>query len=500
MNINSVMVAVMLCSVVTFMGNAGDTSANSNNDSLFSRRLSDGSMLILKKESHVEVKQAPAGRPPGSPSGSAYVTTENIVDHYCLTKTTKNSSETVWEKTITNIKGVESGIGPAFVFWDAEISDDRLYIIYSAKLYAHLDILSKQVSGDWKKVASHEMKDRLRCLGVARFSHNLDPFGVRYMDEDGYVEEWVIRNNALCKGSTDLHLQFPVRHVVLDAGTLFGIDTTTLGQSDRVHLITVPVVDSKSRDTYPLIIGSYPYWWCVENSVCYFMTSQGMPNTSEIERTRHSQHPLSHPLVFPQIRNNQGQLSPSSLGVMSNKDAYALMFRLNYYFDISVNQRKYICLYTLDGNEIAMWRRSLRDSAERLAEYERVFMQETSAKGPFRMMRFAGHDYLLDVLGDLYRIQEHGIKKVGYIECWHQNNKPETARHYVLFYDAAADGSRLLVLNEGRLEMARIRMNSEAEEGQLKPVDIPLAIEKTLLELAERMWSDVTKPKKVKEN
>jgi hypothetical protein len=177
-------------------------------DGLFSKKLSDGSTVVLEKESHREKRMPPKERPKGAPKDAVYVTAEFVVDHYRLAKLTGKEREVVWETKSEIVVGAYEGLGPRFKFWDAELVGDKVYVLYSSRLYAHLDVVARQSTGRWATIKSEVMKDRIRCLGIGKLFRDSGGLGIRFYQElpNGFltnIEVWDIIDGTLRKHVKD---------------------------------------------------------------------------------------------------------------------------------------------------------------------------------------------------------------------------------------------------------------------------------------------------------
>jgi hypothetical protein len=138
--------------------------------------------------------------------------------------------------------------------------------------------------------------------------------------------------------------------------------------------------------------------------------------------------------------------------------------------------------YVLVGKQIAMLQHGFNEHG-RVVESQKIFSQSTTLQGPFHVLRFSQHEYLLDVVGDLYRVEEKSIAKIGHVDGWPEKTNPDASRHYVLLYDVKTDNSCLLIANNDHLTPATIK----TEDVAIKPLPAASAVEKGIMDVMKTM-------------
>jgi len=203
MNTRNMLRGIWFCLALAAMLKGGENGMVGSKGGLFSKKLPDGSVLLLEKETHREKTTPPKGPVKDLPKGATYLAAEVVIDHYRLAKLTGKEKAVVWDIKSESIIGVYEGLGPRFIFWDAELVGHKLYVFYCANLYAHLDIVASQSPGRWATIKSEVMKDRIRCLGVGKFFRDSRGFGIRFSEGPGYGVKWDIINDTLRKRPED---------------------------------------------------------------------------------------------------------------------------------------------------------------------------------------------------------------------------------------------------------------------------------------------------------
>lgn len=234
------------------------------------------------------------------------------------------------------------------------------------------------------------------------------------------------------EGIRDIQSPMPVRQVVLDAGVLYGINAQpTNGQC--ALLLVCPLDESKPKDALPLFgmcameFGGSPFCWNVENGKFNLVSITEPPpsiqgisrvghaSTSQLERFRRSE-------VLPGYRANFTPLAwTRNFPVLMKK---RLTGGKLFFFHTSLRQHRSVDLYTLGYGTVTLSRSLWTGPEEWRVEEKDVFSQKTPLQGPFCVMRFGQRDYLLDWVGDVYRVEEKGIQRIGNVENWPQKDNP----------------------------------------------------------------------------
>ncbi len=123
------------------------------------------------------------------------MTRKVVIKDYRLTKKTDKAEELVWQKTITFTAGVIAS-SPRFMFWDAELEGEKIYVLYTEKDYARLDVMGRD-SGKWTTVKSQTFDDSPRSLRIGRFFRDAGGLGIRYVGVGHREEKWDVRDDVV---------------------------------------------------------------------------------------------------------------------------------------------------------------------------------------------------------------------------------------------------------------------------------------------------------------
>lgn len=161
-------------------------------------------------------------------------------------------------------------------------------------------------------------------------------------------------------------------------------------------------------------------------------------------------------------------------------------------FHASMHSYDVVLLYALRRGELRVWR-SVADEANprRTKEQTQILTLKTPMQGPFRVVRFAKRDYLLDVSGILYEVERDAVKSVGRVPEWPKGEKLSTQRQYVLLYDTKLDSSRLYLLTPDALKPLEITQEDPQRKVDWSYAEFPESAQGAALEVARLTWADV---------
>ena len=202
--------AMVLCFVGSLVG-CNSTQAADRTDG-FSKRLGDGSMVVLDKISYRETIKRIWHKPPDVPQGTVdrpSDTSDFLVDHYSLVRTVGTKADVIWQLEIRTPVGAYYNLGMPFIFWDVEIEGQKTYVFYSARIFAHLDVLTMGPSGGLSTINSIVLEDCMRNLGVAHFFRDSRRLGVKYTPGPGHGEtRWEVIGTTLRKWEDEKNVLF----------------------------------------------------------------------------------------------------------------------------------------------------------------------------------------------------------------------------------------------------------------------------------------------------
>ena len=190
---------VMIAMFATMFSPSDDAWAAASELALFSKRLSDGSTIVLecKKWAERTTKYFEAE----DDEGRHYSDYKETIFRYRLVKVAGEKKEKVWETQI--IIGFPSGIRPAFIVKDAGIFDGILYFLYAFQDGAlNVTALIREDSGRWTRVMSARLDDRPRSLEDCRFFRDSGKLGITCFDPNTvapHKEIWDIIDGLLKK-------------------------------------------------------------------------------------------------------------------------------------------------------------------------------------------------------------------------------------------------------------------------------------------------------------
>ena len=167
----------------------------------FSKRVADGSMLVVEVDVAKKTVQA-KGR--DTPNGPDRVELIDLNDFHCrLLKVRDKQRETVWETRFT-LYG-RSGMYPEFTVKDADFFQGKVYLLYSLPDgFLRVRVLSKDRWEGWTSVMAARLEDRPRALQHCRLFEESGRVGIACRDTnvpsgDAREEIWDIRDGALHK-------------------------------------------------------------------------------------------------------------------------------------------------------------------------------------------------------------------------------------------------------------------------------------------------------------
>jgi len=166
-------------------------------EDVFSRTVSPDFKLVLEK--HTRRQQnlfPPEGWNP--PPGLVFEPNEVVIEELKLLAVKGAERQVVWGKKAMRIVGAHEGFGPRFVFWDACLIGERVYILYSRDHLARLDVAAKDSSGAWRIALALTIGGQWRMLGKGQILPEADGPAVHYV-ENGREEIWDLRDDVLVK-------------------------------------------------------------------------------------------------------------------------------------------------------------------------------------------------------------------------------------------------------------------------------------------------------------
>jgi len=190
-------ILVLLCAAGL---SANDSPSHARKAPFFSKRLSDGSTLVLElKVTEKTVKAEIRGDAPG---GERFASRQEFHYQCRVSKEKGKHREAVWATDFTTPR---SGMYPAFTLKDAELLDGKVFLMYGLPDgFLRVNALAKDASGRWSSVMERRIGDRPRALQKCRFLQDSGGLAIACIDPEprrlGAREEiWDIRDGKLKK-------------------------------------------------------------------------------------------------------------------------------------------------------------------------------------------------------------------------------------------------------------------------------------------------------------
>ncbi|MDZ7618336.1 MAG: hypothetical protein U1E05_15125, partial [Patescibacteria group bacterium] len=121
-----------------------------------------------------------------------------VFGHYRLIREKDGNKDTVWTADIGPKRGLE-GAWPEYVFWDAEVENDTIYVLYRVRQYGRVDAVRKDATGHWRTVMSEVMDDRGRLSCTGKLVHAAGTLTIVFTYKDGRRETWRVLDGSLGK-------------------------------------------------------------------------------------------------------------------------------------------------------------------------------------------------------------------------------------------------------------------------------------------------------------
>jgi hypothetical protein len=166
----------------------------------FSKRLADGSTLVVEVDA---AKKTVQEKVRDTPDGPRRLVSVQLFEYHCrLLKVRDKQRETVWETRFTT---PPSGVYPEFTVKDADLFQGKVYLLYTLPNgFLRLRVLSRDPWEGWTTVMAARLEDRVRALQKCRLFQESGGVGIACRGEnvpsgDAREEVWDIRDGALHK-------------------------------------------------------------------------------------------------------------------------------------------------------------------------------------------------------------------------------------------------------------------------------------------------------------